>query len=352
MSLKVKCENEPHGCPWVGELYTIEDHLKRCDHTILPCPNKCESNQDITKLQRRQLEEHVNIECPRRQYTCQYCQETGEYEERISMHLDRCPNLSLECPNEECGERVLRCELERHKSLCEFQRTPCKFARFGCDFELPKRELQTHEDDTGLHLQSTKEKVLELMDQLENQEKNFTDQIKQQEEKINSLIVTPPNRAKTFELLKYRKYKLGSKPFHSPSFYTSQKGYRLSISVNVNGIDEAERTHVSVYAHLEKGVNDESLSWPFLGSVRIELLNQYEDKNHKQYTIKFPRDEEVSGRVTGQVKGRGWGTTHFISHKSLGYKPRRNCQYLKDNKLVFRVSTQLPDYKPWLECDM
>ena len=352
MSLKVKCDNELHGCPWEGELYTIEDHLKGCDHTIILCPNKCESHQDITKLQRRQLEEHINNECPRRQYTCPHCQEEGEYEERISMHLDRCPNLTLVCPNEECGVSVLRCELERHQSECEFQRTPCKFARFGCDIELPKIELKTHEDNTELHLQSTKEKVLELMDQLESQEKKFADQLKQQEEKINSLIITPPNKAKTFELLKYRKYKMANKSFHSPSFYTSQRGYRFSISVNPNGLDEGERTHISVYAHIEKGVNDEHLSWPFQGSVRIELLNQQEDKNHKQYIIKFPQDEEVSGRVTGPDRGRGWGTTHFISHRNLGYKPRRNCQYLKDNKLVFRVSTQLPEYKPWLECDM
>ena len=352
MTLKVKCENQHNGCPWEGELYSIEDHMKRCDHTILLCPNKCECNQEITKLQRGQLETHINTECPRRQYKCPYCEEMGEYEERMNLHLNRCPKVTLECTNEECRERVLRCEMERHKSECEFQRTPCKFARFGCDLELPKRELKTHEDDEGMHLQSTKEKVLELMDELEKQEVKFTEEIKQQENKINSLTAAPLNKAKTFELTKYRKYKVGNKPFHSPSFYSSSKGYRLSISVNANGLDRVEGTHVSVYAHVERGVNDDSLTWPFQGSVTVELLNQLEDKNHKQYIIKFPQDEEVSGRVMGMVRKRGWGTTHFIAHRHLGHKPHKNCQYLKDNKLVFRVATQLPDYKPWLECDM
>ena len=352
MTLKVKCDNLTNGCQWEGELYSIDQHLKKCDHTILLCPNKCESNQEITKLQRRQLEQHVASECPRRQYKCPHCQEEGEYEERVSMHLERCPRVTVECPNEECGERVLRCDLERHRSECEFQRTPCKFARLGCEMELAKRELKVHEEDTQLHLQNTKEKVLELMDQLERQEKRYTDQLKQQEEKINSLTATPHKKAITFELAKFKKYKVGNKPFHSPSFYSSSKGYRFCISVNANGLDGGEGTHVSVYAHLEKGESDHTLRWPFRGSLTIELLNQLEDKNHKQYIIKFPQDEEVSGRVIGVGRGRGWGTTHFIAHRHLGHKARKNCQYLRDNKLVFRVSVQQPDYKPWLECTL
>lgn len=293
----------------------------------------------------------MTSECPRRQYVCPHCQEAGEYEERISIHLDRCPKVTLECPNEECSEMVLRCDMEKHKGECEFTRTPCKFAKFGCNVELPKRDLKEHEENEASHLQSTKEKVLELMDQLERQERRFTEQFKQQEDKISLLTVTPRKTAKIFELTKFKKYKTGNKPFQSPSFYSSPKGYRLSISVNANGLDGSAGTHISVYAHLEKGIHDDSLTWPFQGSVIIELLNQLEDRNHKQYVIKFPQDLEVSGRVMGMARGRGWGTTHFIAHRHLRHKPRKHCQYLRDNKLVFRVTTQLPDYKPWLECD-
>ena len=31
------------------------------------------------------------------------------------------------------------------------------------------------------------------------------------------------------------------------------------------------------------------------------------------------------------------------------YLDKNNCQYLKNNFLVFRVSVEVPDHKPWLE---
>ena len=67
----------------------------------------------------------------------------------------------------------------------------------------------------------------------------------------------------------------------------------MCLEVYANGIADGKGTHVSVVACLMKGDNDDSLSWPFTGSVTFELLNQLEDKNpitrkrhsHSQQTI-------------------------------------------------------------------
>ncbi len=97
-----------------------------------------------------------------------------------------------------------------------------------------------------------------------------------------------------------------------------------------------------------KGDNDDSLSWPFTGTVTIELLNQLEDKNHHKKTTTFPADREASQRVVDGERGTGRGHKH-IFHRDLHYNADNNTQYLKDDTLVFRVSVQVPDYKPWLE---
>ncbi len=98
-----------------------------------------------------------------------------------------------------------------------------------------------------------------------------------------------------------------------------------------------------------KGDNDDSLSWPFTGTVTVELLNQLEDKNHYKETTTFRADKVESQRVVGSERGGGYGRPHFISHSDLDYNASKNTQYLKDDTLVFRVSVQVPDYKPWLE---
>ncbi len=103
--------------------------------------------------------------------------------------------------------------------------------------------------------------------------------------------------------------------------------------------------HVLVRAYVIKGHNDDSLSWPFTGTVTIELLNQLEDKNHHKETITFTGDDLASQRV---VDGEERGRFSHAYHR-LNYNASKNAQYLKDDTLVFRVSVQVPDYKPWLE---
>ena len=96
-----------------------------------------------------------------------------------------------------------------------------------------------------------------------------------------------------------------------------------------------------------KGDNDDSLSWPFTGTITIELLNQLEDKNHRKETTTFPAYSGASQRVVDgetAAHGCGWGWGWDI----LDYNASKNTQYLKDDTLVFGVSGQPPDYKPWL----
>ena len=116
-----------------------------------------------------------------------------------------------------------------------------------------------------------------------------------------------------------------------------------------DGNDEGAGTHVSVYAYLMRGRNDDNLPWPFTGEVTIALLNQLEDKNHHTYTVTFLHSNDLSKRVVNSDRAStGYGMPEFISHDKLTAK---NYQYLKDDSLFFRIEVQAAKpVKPWLTC--
>ncbi len=135
--------------------------------------------------------------------------------------------------------------------------------------------------------------------------------------------------ALTFRIKNYKVLELEGKYFYSPPFLTSASGYKMCIRV-----DTGKGTHVSVYAYLMKGDNDDSLSWPFTGRVTFELLNQLEDDNHHKETTTFAADSVSSQRVVDRERGgKGRARTKFISHADLDYNVDKKTQYLKGDTL-------------------
>ena len=187
-----------------------------------------------------------------------------------------------------------------------------------------RRDKVDHEDDTQQHLQMTIDTVSELKSELIRQ------------------------KTTVFKLSNFEQRKIFNSSANSPPFYASPGGYQMCIRVYANGCDDAKDTHVSVYAFLMLGENDHHLSWPFTGTVTIELLNQLEDNNHFSHNVRLPSD--CANRVTdGEVARMGYGSSRYIPHSSLGYDATRNCQYLKDDCLCFRVKAEAASPKPWLK---
>ena len=129
---------------------------------------------------------------------------------------------------------------------------------------------------------------------------------------------------------------------------------RIRVDANGDGDDDdgGVGTHISVFAYLMQGRNDDNLPWPFTGEVIITLLNQLEDKNHHSGTMSFPPDSDISGRVVDrEIASTGYGHPKFISHAQLGYDTAKNCQYLKGDCLYLRIKVQAAKpAKPWLTC--
>ena len=337
-SLEVQCENDD--CPWHGELRSLAKHLDGCDYTLVPCPNGC----SIENLAKKDLELYLKSECLRREYKCPYCKEEGEYEKITTIHLGKCLGFEIECPNIGCENKIPRSELLIHRSTCDYEPVSCRYANVGCEERPLRKNLEKHEENAKLHLQMTIDRMLELDEKVHM----LALQLRAKDKRITDLEKKIRNESP----IKFKVRRLqNTKEVQSPSFYTSQTGYKMRIKVLTKGKGEDQQTHLSVFAYLMKGDNDDSLTWPFTGTVTIELLNQLQNWNHHKDTITFLDDNDVSKRVVKGERGRGWGKTEFISYTDLNYRPSKNCQYLKDDTLIFRVSVCVPDYKPWLECD-
>ena len=60
----------------------------------------------------------------------------------------------------------------------------------------------------------------------------------------------------------------------SPSFYTSNQGYKMCLRLYLNGDGIGIGTHMSLFFVVMKGEFDNILQWPFTHKVTFKLINQ------------------------------------------------------------------------------
>ena len=153
-----------------------------------------------------------------------------------------------------------------------------------------------------------------------------------------------------FEMEEFEKYKESGQLWFSPPFYTDINGYKMRIRVKARGKD---RNDVSVSAHLMVGVADDDLNWPFKQDIKIELMDQASSSswnplaffNSKKgsyvrfFKFSLMTESQHNQRVTtGEMALDGFPLHYFIAHKTLNYDSKKGTQYLKDDKLKFRIS--------------
>ena len=372
-SLEVRCDNDQEGCQWIGELLSLENHFKNCGYTKIPCPNGCHSaskrkrsRSDVlrslaatTFVYRKDLQKHLEEECPCRQHTCPHCLLLGEYKNITGDHLKICPKFIILCKHLQCKETFPRDQLDMHNSVCKYVRVPCKYSSIGCKAKPLRKDLKVHKMNDGVHAHFTIDAVLLMKRDIE-QLKNSNEQLQQdcrelreENTQLTTQLRTFSKKAPclSFSVKDFTSKKESDEEFFSPPFLTHHKGYRLTICVDLNGDGEEYGTHVSVWAYLMRGKYDDQLDFPFRGTITFELLNQLENSNHhcRSYTYKDTEGGVMDRVMDHERADRAHGVFDFITHTSLYYNTDTNCQYLKDDSLVFRIYVEMPCYKSWLE---
>ena len=339
IQLKVKCDNVKRGCTWVGTVGTLEEHVAKCKFTLHPCPKECSSK--VKKFTRKDLDKHLKEDCPNRDYSCKHCKEKGTYISITNIHDQKCLKKPVPCPNG-CNT-VVQCQhVSRHVTTeCELTVIACKYKRLGCDRELKRKDMAAHEEDDKLHLRMAMDTTVKLENktvELESKTVELENKTVELQDALKALR-EPPLK---FKLTDYQKKKENNEHVRSPSYYTSPNGYHMALRVDANGLGPGRGTHVRVGARILKGEYDAQLKWPLIGKITFTLLNQLEDKNHRQYILGLTAEKNA------QV-GREWGYPQFIPHSALDYDAVNNTQYLKDDTLYFTISVEPADHKPWLQ---
>ena len=365
--LLVKCPKESGGCSWVGALSKLNQHVNsNCAFSTTECQYSCGVN-----CTSREMKIHLLL-CPKRPYVCKFCGYAGVFEEMSKMHWPVCRKYPLPCPNE-CGIRdIERQHMDQHlMKECPLSTVACEFSFAGCHVRGTQEKLAVHSRvNMQQHLSMVAGMCNQLMqldvgarmqEELKVSTQEMKNVLKTHKEEMNELSLKTVSLQEEIEELKQENQLLKSyvfippfdivmNSFHSqkdqneqwigPPFYSGVGGYKMCLTVDANGSEDGDGTHVSVYVSLMKGENDAYIKWPFRGTVVIQLVNQREDKNHFEQEIIFSHEtgNEAAGRVMeGELAESGLGVSTYIKHTDLKYNVSKNIEYLKNNSLQFRI---------------
>lgn len=306
-------------------------------------------------------------------------------------------SLRIACLKREdgCTWRGALRELEKHFSRCEYSNMICPFNTFGCRCRPLRKDLEDHEDtNVRQHLKLAVKHIEQLESLIQNKEQDHCEQLSQLDTSVTELkgiqqtqkkelkkqidrrldshtdtLKTKMNSIKSdiithtrelplvFKLDCFSELQDDDEDWHSPTFFTQQGGYRMCLRVYTNGCSEVRGTHLSLYVYLMRSEHDQSLEWPFRGTVYVEILNHLEDGHHYQEKITFNSREtkNYNTRVksTSNMGVTGLGKSRFISLVELEQHERSNtsCRYLREDAIYFRISkveVHSVNSRPWL----
>ena len=434
--LEIKCSNHKLGCSWTGKLGQYKEHLNMnpepdtqlvgCKYVELECNYLCGG-----WYHRGAMAKHQNEKCPQRPFCCDYCREYNSVHANVVYrHWLVCKCYPMECPNHCSAYAIERQNMEEHlESECPLQSIKCEFLSAGCEELVNREDMADHLEE--FHLQHTSmlatanqrlvEEIAEKneqINQLIQESRTEVTKVKEESrERIDSLWVE--NALLKMEITKMRtevaemrkefsdslsamkerqveKDKMAERTkvalesevaglkadfeesrlslfqqcysiqsyvgvfpveflmthfsqhlqedmgeWQSPPFYSHLEGYRLCLVVNPRRKDDDNGPYISVHACIMYGKYDDRLKWPFQGEITVQLRNQLTDRHHATGVIKFTEmtPAHYSSRVNGKEERakEGWGLKKFISHSELNYNSLKNRQYLKEDRLCFRV---------------
>ena len=137
----------------------------------------------------------------------------------------------------------------------------------------------------------------------------------------------------------YSQHKKDGDSWFSQPFYSAPGGYKLCLSVDVNGQGNGQGTHISMFVCLMKGDDDDQLQWPFEHRVTYGMINWKRDEHHVIKTTNFKiAPKQCKERVTSKKSAEmTWGYSKFLPHSSLTDGADIKTEYLHNDCLCLQV---------------
>ena len=125
-----------NGCEEKIKRCLMTQHRTVCLHEMVMCSNGCGF-----ECKRNELCKHLHNTCPKRIVPCLLCQSKGEHRIITGVHLTRCPDYPIPCPNNGCKENIKRRLMTQHRTVCLHEMVMCSN---GCGFKFKRHQLPTH----------------------------------------------------------------------------------------------------------------------------------------------------------------------------------------------------------------
>ncbi|XP_046573707.1 TNF receptor-associated factor 6-like [Haliotis rubra] len=122
---------------------------------------------------------------------------------------------------------------------------------------------------------------------------------------------------------------------HSPSFYSNCYGYKLCIRANLNGVDAAKGSHLSIFIHFMQGDWDEILDWPFSGRIVLSVIDQNpicELRNHIAETLIAKPNLAAFQKPVTPRNHKGFGYMEFVALSVLD-----NADFVRNDTLIIKA---------------
>ncbi|CAD5125988.1 DgyrCDS14169 [Dimorphilus gyrociliatus] len=336
------------------------DNFARREICALPicCPYQqygCSAKITLTtKVKHAKEYQHIEEQCPALFKQCEICCKQVLLAD-FRNHHKACKKENTTCAY--CLKSLKLCELSLHEDNCGEDELTCQFSDIGCPFRVAKKEkMEEHLTDPFSiyqHQFYLKEAFLQKNSSSRASEKRQDDQLAYLNNKVSYLESVVEKQANHLDNnnsgLNEERYCFGryiwkvypvdelrqkavlgiKRSVHSSSFYTSPHGYKMSLRINLNGIDSSLNKCISLFIHIMQGEYDDYLSWPFRGTITLTLVGQ---NGHDDVVeiLKTRTNLAAFFKPNGVRNYKGFGYMELVPLNTLG-------NYVKDNTLVVRV---------------
>ena len=206
----------------------------------------------------------------------------------------------------------------------------CTFSAAGCTFRGAPSALEDHlRAGLQLHL----DLMCSLVHKQESHIKRLNRQLEQTSTSHNGVLVWKV-RGVADKMAEAKRTGQALELVSVP-FYTSQCGYKMQVSLFLNGNGAGENCHMSVYIKVLPGEYDGILKWPFKHTVSFTLLDQTpERKNAVNIVESFLPDPNWPNfqRPSNEPDSLGFGFPKFVSHEMA-----ESRNYIKDDCLFLKI---------------
>ena len=225
------------------------------------------------------------------------CEWRGELRE-LDNHLNSEPSVDLSL--EGCLFTVIKCPLYHT----------------GCKVKLPRKNMKEHMSRKWLGHALKQTALVETLSaqfqSIQEDKKILQQQVIELQQQMRHFKLTvntgQPIGPVELTMTNFDEYQKHDERWRSSPFYTHPHGYKMHLCVSLNGYGSGKGTHLGVTIHLMRGEFDDSLKWPFRGSITILLVDQERGRNHIIKVVRFDHDNIGCARVMEEEfnsSGRG-----------------------------------------------